>query len=113
MGEALKSPPKRSGSVPAQVSATSGGVQYFLGRAGRIADGGVEVCDAQAGGGAGECHDAPLGAALVKDEIAALGDVAEGGVATEEDEVGAALVGADQVGVEAGEAGAQAGEGVA
>src|SRR5687767_6766436 len=37
-----------------------GGAQYFLGGARRVAHGGVEVGDAQSGGGAGKCHDAAL-----------------------------------------------------
>ena len=49
----------------------------------------------------------------MKDEVAAVGDVAERRVPAQEDEVRAALIGADEVGVEAGEAGAKAGEGVA
>ena len=48
----------------------------------------------------------------MKDHLAAFGDAAEGSVAAEQDEVGSALVGADQVGVEVGDAGAESGEGV-
>jgi len=54
-----------------------GGMKDFFGGARRVADGGVEVGNADSGGGAGEGHDATLGRALVEDELAAVGDGAE------------------------------------
>ena len=94
-------------------SGDAGGMEDLFGGARRVADRRVKVRDAQSGGGAGERHHPALGAPLVEDVLLALGDVAERGIAAEEDDIGAALVGADQVGVEAGEAGPEPGEGVA
>ena len=88
-----------------------GGQQHFLGRERRPVVRRVQVGDARARPGAGECHGPALGDAGAEDEVAALDDRAEGG--TDEGEVGTALVGGYEVGVEAGEEGAEGAEGVA
>jgi ornithine carbamoyltransferase len=89
------------------------GAQHVLGGELGLVVGGVEVGDADARGGAGQGHRSPLRSPLVDGRLAPLDDLPQRAPRADEGEVGAALAGGDQVGVEAAGEGAQGAERVA
>ena len=112
-GRRLRSPPKSSGASPANSIAARAASRTSATASGGSVVGGVQVGDADPGGGAGQRHRPALGPALVDREPAPLDDPAERSAAPHEGEVGAALAGGDQVRVEAGGRRAQGAEAVA